>query len=351
MYFRAKLQPLAKPTARDMLALNSLYVTAANDFIDDGFDALDSGQYKMALTFFDKAIAANQKNDQMRNAICVHLINAATDVLSKGNYADALSLLRKTNEIAADTLPEQMEKQLLKDLHYALVQLGRLKEAQALEKQDASLKGDVDSSAAYLDQYGLKRESMPFYEKALAKSPDDLAVRGKFCFLLVMLARDESNKDNDDEAIALLIRAKSLLRPGVPPDAVSKVMGALRREYEKLERYDEAEHLQLGYSVPKSPPYSKRNTPEEDMAELVSAAKKSHPADWSRPGDVISSHAKIKRTCDDYVSALRMCACTEHVKDAPVGQSRSLSDIINTVVVALMNRQGKCSYLGVVLLL
>ena len=316
MYFQAKLHPLAKPSAHDMLALNSLYVPRTEDFMSIGFDALDLHQNKDALAAFDKAIAANQKNDQMRNRVSNRLFQCAIDELRVERYTDAIDLLRKAEEIGANTLPKPTLQQLRKRLHFALLQSGRLKEAQALEKQDPSLQNNRDESASYLDQYGVKPDAIPFYEQALAKSPDDLAVRDKFCFLLVMLARDESNKDHDEEALSLLTRAKSLLRKGMQADVIGRVKGALHREYLKLQMYEQADRKDDD-GLFASPTYVHKNTSKEDMAGLVAAARLAHPADWSRPGNVTASSAKVQSAYNEYVSALKLCANAEHVKDVP----------------------------------
>jgi tetratricopeptide (TPR) repeat protein len=317
MGFRAHWDPLAKPTARDVEALNSLYVVRASDFIGAGFDALDAGQYKVALTEFDKAMITKPKDDSMRNAICIHVNNAASNLLRRGNYTAAVDLLTKGNEIASDTTPDQTKQLLRKNLHYAFLQTGRVKQAQALEKEDASLQGASADSASYLDQYGVKRDSIPLYEAALAKAPDDLAVRKKFCFLLAQLARDESNKDNDDEAISLLVRAKSMLRPGMPPDVITRVTSALKLEYLKLERYDEADQTQRDETALIAPQAVAQKDMSGDYIDgLVAAAKRTHPAAWSRPVEEKSNRAKLKLTYEQYVVALRQCASDANVKGA-----------------------------------
>jgi tetratricopeptide (TPR) repeat protein len=314
----AHWQPLAAPTLRDMTALNLLYVTNAHDFIGAGFDALDARQYKAALVAFDKAISANPKDSQIRDAVCIRLFNTATIAIQNSDYAGAINLLTKANELASGSEPSQIKQGVLKSLHHAYLQSGKLKEAEALEKQDASLQTEGPDSASFLDQYGLKRESLRPYEEALAKHPDDLAIRKKFCILLVTLARDELNKDNDDEALSLLTRAKSLLRAGMPSQVITRVMNALKLEYSKLERYDEAEQTQREETALIPPPVvAKKDTSEDDIAYLVAAAKKIHPVDWSHPIDVPSGGAKLRLAYEEYVDALRQCAATANVKDAP----------------------------------
>jgi hypothetical protein len=75
----------------------------------------------------------------------------------------------------------------------------------------------------------------------LADAPDDLVIREKFCFLLVTLAKDELNSNNDTEAISLLTRARKMLSGGMPKPIISKVLNTLRYAYLKTEQYDEAD--------------------------------------------------------------------------------------------------------------
>jgi tetratricopeptide (TPR) repeat protein len=206
---------------------------------------------------------------------------------------------------------------VLKNLHYAYLQAGRSKEAEELEKQNASLPSESKDSASFLDQYGMKRESIPHYEEALAKSPDDLAIGGKFCFLLVMLAKDELNKNNDDEAIALLTRAKGLLRAGMPESIITKVVTTLHQAYEDEQRYDEADQVGKDLVAIMPRPAVKNRTPEDDIAYLVSTAKKKHPEEWSGTKAEKSQCAKIELAYGQYVEALRQCAATMNAKDEP----------------------------------
>ena len=314
----AHWQPITTPTTRDVASLNSLYVTSDHDFINAGLHALEVGQYKVALAAFDKAIMENPKDSQTRDTICVCLNNAASHAIDQSDYTAAISLLTKANELASASATSQTRQRVLKNLHYAYLQSGRLEEAQALEKQDASLRSDVHDSASFLDQYGINRDSLPHYEEAFATNPNDLAIRKKYCFLLVMLARDESNKNNDDEAMALLARAKSLLRIGMPSQIIGKVMSALSQEYLKEERYDEADQtrkeaaalITLATAVNK-------DTSADDIAFLVAAAKMKHPKDWSGRTDEKLGCAKLRLAYEQYVEVLRKCASTMNAKEEP----------------------------------
>ena len=312
-------QPITTPTTRDVAALNSLYLTNVYEYISAAVDAIQCGKYKAALAPLDKVILANPKDGQTRDALCTCLNNAATAAMHDTDYTTAIKLLTKANELASSSGSTRIREQVLKNLHHAYLQSGRSKEAQELEKQNASLLTSSQDSASFLDQYGMKRESIPYYEEALAKSPEDLAIRGKFCFLLVMLARDELNKNNDDEAISLLTRAKGLLRAGMPQSIITKVITTLRQAYLDEQRYEEADQVgkDLVAIVPR--PEVKKDTPDDDIALLVSAAKKKHPGEWSRREAEKSQCAKIELAYEQYVEALRQCATTMNAKDAHMG--------------------------------
>jgi tetratricopeptide (TPR) repeat protein len=312
-------QPITTPTTRDVAALSSLYLTNYYENISAAVDAIQCGQYKAALAPLDKVILANPKDGQTRDALCTCLSNAATAAMHDADYATAIKLLTKANELASGSESTRVREQVLKNLHYAFLQSGRSKEAEKLEKQNASLLTSTSQdSASFLDQYGMKRESMPHYEEALAKSPDDLAIRGKFCFLLVMLARDELNKNNDDDAISLLTRAKSLLRRGMPPDIIDKVISALSNVYEGEGRYDAADQVWKGKAALLPPPAEEtKPTSEDDIARLKSAAKKKHPEEWLGTKAEKSQCAKIELAYQQYAEALRQCATTMNAKDEP----------------------------------
>ncbi|MCA9805304.1 MAG: matrixin family metalloprotease, partial [Cyanobacteria bacterium HKST-UBA02] len=314
----AHMRPIISPTVRDLAALNSLYVTNIYETIGAALDAVDSGNYKAAQIQLDKALATNPKDSQAREAICICYFNAATKALHKNDYETAIKLLTKSRDLVSGTDTDTRREDVLKALHYAYLQAGRSKDAQDLEKQYSSLQAKATNSASFLDQYGLKRESLPYYEEALAKHPDDPAIREKFCYLLVLLARDELHKNNDEEAISLLIRAKGMLRKGMPDEIIDKVIGELRRVYEYSHRYDESDRAARdGAALKPPPPPQKKRTPEEDLADLTAAAKKEHPDDWVSPTAAKSQYAKLKLLYEQYVEALRKGAAAAQVKNRP----------------------------------
>jgi tetratricopeptide (TPR) repeat protein len=318
MYFRAHSQPITTPTTRDVVALNSLYLTNFQENISVALDTIERGEYKAGLALLDKAMMANSLDSQTRDSICICLNNAATHAMQKEDYTTAIKLLAKASELASGSESAKTRERVLKNLHYAYLQSGRSKEAEELEKQNASLQAAGQGSASFLDQYGVKRESLPYYEEALAKNPDDRATREKFCFLLVMLARDALNKNNDDKAISLLTRAKSLLRAGMPPEIISKVMSTLNQAYLAAERYDEADQTTKDAAALMRPPVeANKDTSEDDIASLVSAAKNKHPEAWSNPTAEKLQREKVQLTYEQYVEALRHCAVTMNAKDEP----------------------------------
>jgi tetratricopeptide (TPR) repeat protein len=312
------LQPITTPTRSDVAALNSQYLTNVNEYISAALDAIAGHQYKAVLAPLDKALMANPADSQTRDTICICLCNAATEALHMSDYTTAIKLLAKARELESSGESTKIRERVLKNLHYVYIQSGQSKDAEELEKQNVSLQTAAQDSASFLDQYGVKRESLPYYEEALAKSPDDLAIQEKFCFLLVMLARDELNKNNDDEAISLLNRAKRLLRREMPKQIKDKVLDTLRQAFLKDERYDEADQTFKDAAALRPPPAeTNKFTAENDIASLVSAAKSKHPDAWSSPTAETSQSAKIRLAYEQYVESLRNCAATLNAPDAP----------------------------------
>jgi tetratricopeptide (TPR) repeat protein len=313
---RAHWQPITNPTTRDVAALKSLYQTNLFEYISDALDAIGSGQYKVAAASLDKAILANPKDKQGRNIICTCLSNAATEAMHKDDYSAAIQLLQKASAFASGGDYAPTRERVLKSLHYAYLQSGRTKEAVALEKQNTELQPDGQEGASFLDHYGLKRDSIPYYETALTKSPDDLAIRAKFCFLLVMLARDETSKNNFDEAIALSTRAKSLLRKGMPFETINKVMNALRDTYLAEEHYEEADQTMSEVNALRTSfADEKKATAEDHIARFIVTAKKKHPEEWSSPVAEKLQFEKVRLAYTQYVEDLRSCAASMNVKD------------------------------------
>lgn len=309
-------KPITKPTSRDAAALSSLYQPNLYEYISAAIDAMESGQYKIAAASLDKAILSHPQDSQTCNVICMCLSNSATEAIHKENYSAAIQLLKKAVELASGDDLANVREQALKNLHFAYLQSGRTQEASGLEKNNVSLQATLQNSASFLDQYGLKREALPYYEEALKSSPDDLAIREKFCFLLVMLAKGESNKLNFDEAISLLLRAKGMVRRGMPAPILDKVAGALHQAYLQEYRYDEADQLAKEGLLP-NVSVAKVTTAEDDIAGLVKAAKKIHPSDWSSPAAEKTQSANIRFAYEQYVEVLRSLADAMKEKDRP----------------------------------
>jgi tetratricopeptide (TPR) repeat protein len=308
--------PITTPTINDLSALNSSYLTNADELINAALDAIASGQYKAALVPLEKALLANPADSQTRDTVCICLGNAAAQAMQKSDYSTAIKLLTKARVPASSEESKKIQERVLKSLHYAYIQAGLPKEAADLEKQNLSLQAASRDSAAFLDQYGVKRESVPYYEQALAKAPDDLAIREKFCFLLVMLAKDEMNRHNDSEAITLLTRAKDLLRPEMPVQTRDKVLEMLHRALLNEERYDEADQtFKDAATLRKKQQETTKNTAETDMALLVSEAKSKHAASWSGTSAETLQYAKVRTAYEQYVESLRNCATTLNIPD------------------------------------
>lgn len=313
---RVHIPPVTNPTGRDLTAMTSLYLSNIYETIGAALDAVDSGKYKAALILIEKALAKNPGDSQARDALCACSFNAATKALQDQDYETAIKLLTKARDLTSASRSDDKREQVLKTLHYAYHQAGKSKEARDLEKLDPSLNPQAPSSASFLDQYGLNREALPCYEEALAKNPDDLAVREKFCFLLVMLARDELKRNQDEEAISLLTRAKGMLRRGMPEEIIDKVIGELRRVYEWSHRYDEADQAaREGAALKPPPPAERKRTPQDDMADLVAAAKEAHPDSWASPAAEKSQYARLKSTYERYAAELRDSIALVHAKN------------------------------------
>jgi len=316
MWTQAHWPPITRLTAGDISASKSLYQNNVFDYVRAAIDATLKGQYNAAAVSFDK-VSSNSKESQTRTLICIWLTNAAANALDVDKNSAAILLLEKANALAPSNDSAKTKEHVLKALHNAYLHAGKTNEAAEMEKKNAWLRTAKDS-AAFLDQYGLKPESLPYYEQALAKSPDDLAIRNKFCFLLVMLAKDETNKNNFDEAISLLIRAKGLFRPGMPNETTGKVLEALRLAYLQENRYDEADQTAKElYTQKFSPATTKVITPEDDIATLVTAAKKIHPKDWSSSAAAKTQSDEVRLTYEQYVEALRSLANSMKAKDEP----------------------------------
>lgn len=235
-------KPMLVPSTHDTAALNSLYLSNVYELLTSAFDGSQSGDYKSAMVSLNKAVSLNVKDTQTRDTICFCLADTARVAMKKADYPAAIELLTKARQLLSQSESEKTKILVLKTLQYAYLKSGKLKEAEDLEKQNVALQNaDTDSGPSFLDQYGLKTESIPHYEKALLDAPNDVAIREKFCLLLVTLAKDEMDFDRAEQAIPLLTRAKNLLTKDVSHPVMSKVFTALCRAYQNLELYNEVD--------------------------------------------------------------------------------------------------------------
>lgn len=317
MWPHAHWQPVTVLTAHDISAVSSLYLSNVHDTISSVLDAVHEGNYKAAIAPLNRAVLMNSKDSQTRDTICYCLVTVARASMQHDDYKTAIDLLNKAKTLASTSQSKQTKEQVLKNLQYAYLQSGSEKNAEEIEKQNGSLKTS-QNSGSFLDQYGLKRESIPYYEKALAAAPNDLEIRQKFCFLLVTLAKDELSAKNDEEAISLLIRAKSLLRVGMPKGEIDRVMNTLRRAYSNMERYSEADETVREAAAFLPPPVeSKAFTAEDDVAFLASAAKRKHPEAWASKTAEREQRAKVQLAYKQYVEALRNYAVSKKLQFVP----------------------------------
>jgi tetratricopeptide (TPR) repeat protein len=318
MWYCAHLHPTTVLTRGDVGAFDSLYTTDVHTYLSGAVDSMQIGDYKSALASLEKARLLNPKDGQISDIICICFAKSAKEAVERNDFTTAMSLLAKAKELAAKSTSKKTKDLILKHLQYAYLLSGNLKAEEDLEKEHPSMQLDRPNSASFLDQYGLKRESIPHYETALANSPDDLSIREKFCFLLVTLAKDELSSGNDAQAISFLIRAKGLLRPALTSETIDKVMGTLQQTYEKEGRYDEADQTAKELVALKPPPPAPyKDTSQEEIADLIAAAKKAHPEAWSSPGARKSQSAKISQAYAQYADALRSCAEATNTKDGP----------------------------------
>ncbi len=235
----AHWQPVIALTNGDVAAMASLYLSNVHDDISAVLDAVQSGNYKAAIAPLNKAVSMNSKDSQTRDTICFCLVTTARASMRRNDYSTAIDLLTKAKALASASESTNTKQLVLKNLEYAYLQSGNLKGAEDLEQQNPQLKTDNQNSASFLDQYGLKTESIPYYERALAAAPDDIAIREKFCFLLVTLAKDEISANNETNAITLLTRAKSMLSSKTSSQTIRKVFDTLRYAYQRTEQYDQ----------------------------------------------------------------------------------------------------------------
>lgn len=315
MTYHIHSEPLAQPTNRDLSSLKTLYLTNIGDMITAAVDCVDRENFKQAIEILDKIIALNPKDGQTRDTVCICLRKIANYSIYKEDYQTGIKHLLKAKSFFDGTETKKVKDSVIRKLTQAYLKTGNMKAVNELEQQQG-VKSEVSqtNSASFLDQYGLRPDSIPHYEKALAENPDDLAIREKFCFLLVTLAKDETRQQKYDQAIPLLVRAKEMLRAGMPKSVFEKVINALHAAYLTEHRYDEADSVWNGVTelLPKEEKW--KYSPEAALAELISAAKRKHREWWLNPLVAKSETEKIKSTYNKYVEALRQCGAAAKIK-------------------------------------
>ncbi len=320
MTYHVHAKPLVAPTTRDVSTLNTFYTTNINELITAALESVWSDKYDAATTSLDKIMAIVPKDQQTRETVCLLHVKMAKILMSRSEYAKAITHLSKSKYLLNGGESKKIKDLILKSLMYCYVKTGNNKAAEELDKQCQILAKPVQNSASFLDQYGLKPEAVPFYDKALADSPNDIAIREKFCYLLVTLAKDELKENHDEVAIDLLLKAKSMLVKGMSTQSIQKVMDALKHAYLYGQRYQEADNVwkDVGDILPKVENKSDvPKTPEQDIANLVAAAMAKRPSDFSNPGTKKVQLEKIKLAYEHYVNSLRQCAVAKRVKDVP----------------------------------
>lgn len=316
MWFRCHPQPRATPSIKDIETLSNLYSPKGYDYLNLALENIESGKYKEAFAAIEKAICAAPKDTLARETICVNLINSAKTAIRNADCTSAIELLTKANSLATSDVSAMTKEQLVRSLHHAYLQTGQFPKAAELEKQNPALQSKTADGASFLDKYGFTREALPYYESALAKNPDNIAIRDKFCFLLTMLAKDEMNKNNAEEAISLLCRAKGILRAGVPVETVDKVSNDLRQAYRYEERYSEADQVWQDFKKFYPPPKpADTYSPEKEIQKLIAVGKKRHPEAWANPAAEKSQRTKLIETHNQYVERLQKCAAKLNIKN------------------------------------
>lgn len=314
MTYHVHSKPLVMPTVRDVSTLNTLYTTNVNEMITAALESIYSNKYDAATAVLRKILTQIPKDQQTRETVCLLHTKMAKILMSREEYAPAIKHLSTAKSLLVGKESIEIKELILKSLMYCYLKTGDVKSATELEKI-CSMPKQEKNSVLFLDQYGIKKDSIPFYERAIADAPADFAVREKICDLLITLAQDELKDNKDNEAITLLLKAKSLLIKGMPPEAINKVMEALKKTYLYGERFREADNIKSEFTE-FFPRYEKPQfNSEKHIAELVAAGKENRPSDWVKPGSNEIETKQIRAAYTRYVQALRQCAVARNVKE------------------------------------
>lgn len=317
MTYHIHAKPLIAPTTRDVSTLNTLYTTNINELIAAALESVWSDKYDAATASLDKIMAIVPRDQQTRETVCLLHVKMAKILMSRSEYAKAITHLSKSKTLLSGSESKKIRDLILKSLMYCYVKTGNNKAAEELDKQCQILTKPVQNSASFLDQYGLKPEAVPFYDKAFADSPDDIAIREKFCQLLIVLASDELKENHDEIAINMLLKAKSMLVKGMSEKSIRNVISELHKTYSYGQRYREADNLWSSVEdiLPKTKEREWKNTLEQNLTTLVEASKLSHPTSWQKPEAEKIETEKIKQAYDQYVQAIRQCGTAYKVKE------------------------------------
>lgn len=303
--------PVGVLTPADREALKTLYQSTASDDINAVYDHLRTGDNKAALAALNNAAVNNAKDSQTRDTICYLFATLAKAYTQNHDNKTAIDLLLRAKVWSATSQSKSLKTMVLKRLQYAYLQTGNTKEAENLEHDPDWPQTNAKPNAPHLDAYGMTKESVPFYEKALNEAPNDPSVREKFCLLLVALAKDEMNAKNETEAITLLTRAKSLLQRGMSIEVIAKVIYQLRQAYLQTERGDDADQTVKDlHALTLQDTSYKKYTTSEAVGSLTAAAKIKHPQEWKTPAAAKVQSDKILHAYDKYTRTLRQYATT-----------------------------------------
>ncbi len=318
MTYHGQAEPLGAPTTRDVSTLNTLYTTDVNEMITATLESIGRDKYDAATEALNKIMTKIPKDKQTRDTVCLLHTKMAKLMMTKDEYSSAIKHLTKAKSLLTGDEPKHIRDLIFKSMMFCYLKTGNIKAAEDLEKHCETLSKPVKNSASFLDQYGIKPDAIPYYEKAFADSPGDVAIREKFCYLLITLAKDELKENHDEEAVAMLLKAKAMLVKGMAEKSIRDVIGALHQTYTYEQRFREADNVWQGLDdillKVESKPYIP-NTPEQDVAKLVAAGKDNRPSDWKKPGSDKVWYQIIKQAYEKYVKSLRQCAAIKQIKN------------------------------------
>lgn len=243
MYPTTQPVPITSPSVNDLTALESRYRTNIYDFINASTDASYNKQYNLALTNLEKAFTLSEGDKITSEIVCSHLLLLAEECGRAQEFSTALKSYQKARPLAEKSASQQTKVAMLKGLRYTLIKTKHEKEAAELECANKDI-FKTENSASFLDQYGMNEQAIPFYQKALEQSPEDNAIRDKYCTLLLTLARDAVENKEDISAIGFFKQAMSLSSKDYRCADDRTVMSELRDTYLRTEQYELADKLQ-----------------------------------------------------------------------------------------------------------